>query len=194
VAHYLVLTRRGVIEVKPVDVKEADNKKPSLKQESAEFKTSTLAPEVENTKVEPLPTSFMIPKQESDKQVKVPEIQSTLLSAGWRSRRAVSTRSKGDKRKDSNSSDAQTNVVDHDTASEMNAEEPQAQKRRGRPSKNRPSGKAAFSGSGPKARLEAKPEPVDGILILDSDTEDSSCRPNSNTETIAQRLRRRVTC
>lgn len=191
-----MLTRRGNDEVTELDDKKADDKTPPLKLESAELETPTLAPKVENTEDEGLLTSVVVPKQiawESEKQEKVTEIQSTLLSAGWRSRRAASTRSKeGENPKDSNRSDSPD-----EAASETNAEESQPQKRRGRPSKNRDSGKAAFYGAAPRTRLEAtiKPEPVDGveqpILVLDSDTEDSSDRPI--TQTIAQRLRRRVT-
>jgi len=196
VAHYLVHTRR---EVPAVDVSEADGNKPTLKPELDELKTPTSAPNLEDTDGESPPTILVKPMKESEVQEKGSEIQYTLLSAGWRSRRGASAGSKGrEKPVNPSSGQGQPNVLDNEDASEMNAEEPPPQKRRGRPLKNRPSGKAAFYGSAPKAPLDAKPEPVDGdlagrILVLDSDTDDSSDRPSNAPETIAHRLRRRVT-
>lgn len=206
-AHFLILTRRGEDDkaVDGVDHKEADVTPPPLKPVSDKSEMAYLAPKYENYEQAGLPSSAVV--EESKTPERVLEIQSTLLSAGWRSRRAASTKLK-EGQKPSTPDESDSPVKPPNAAENGAASEPP--KRRGRPPKNRPTGKAAFYGSAPQTRLkgnsepmdEEKPESVDGeqsvgvpILVLDSDTEDSQDRRNSsNTETtLKQRLRRRVT-
>lgn len=188
VAHYLVLTRRGE---NPAEKKECEEEEKSV--EAAELKTPTSAPPPEDEASEEEQshpasdaTSTPIVKQET-----VPEVQSTLLDAGFRSRRSVDaglrSRTGGKFVKES----AKPTI---DIKEEVSSEHPQPQpKRRGRPPKTQLSGKAAFYGKAPSVAAAADPEPVvneKSVALVDSDTEVVVNRP---TETIAHRLRRRVT-
>lgn len=180
---------------------EIGDEKASVKLISAKVEVANMAPKLVDIVEPELSTSLVAPKpvtvklEEPVNLEKVPEVQTTLLSAGFRSRRAVSTRSKEDGLKPNNLKGSDlpvqaTNFASNEAAdAEVEKEEPT--KRRGRPRKNPPSGKASFYGSAPRTRNKTKPESGTPVLVLDSDSEDFN---DTEGVTIAQRLqRRRVT-
>lgn len=174
-----------------VATSETSDKNAPLELISAKVEAANLDQKLEEIlEPEVLPSSLVeTPKVEKPvKLEKVPGLQATLLTAGFRSRRAVSTISKegGDKA-------VKTNVAKNEAANgEVEAEEPK--NRRGRPRKIPPLGKASFYGSAPRARRETKPESKMSILLLNSDTDSSSNFDSREAVPIARRLqRRRVT-
>ncbi|KAG0563112.1 hypothetical protein M758_8G004900 [Ceratodon purpureus] len=244
VAHYLVLTRRGINddeadekvvssggsmkvketpkadEVKeplaegaPVPLMDIDHSVSTVKQEmatvgivdknaplkliSAKVEVANLAAklEIENTCETKSSPSLVTPElvtAELEKPFelkKVPEVQTTLLTAGFRSRRAVSSRSKAGRDKTVHVS----NVAEIESANVEVATE-EHKNCGGRLRKKPPSGKVFFHGSAPRTWPETKPESETPILVLDSDSDSSSDFDSRVVASIARRLqRRRVT-